>query len=304
MRDSAVRGWLASARRAASLFTILPVRADGAALRPGDGVAALLWLPAIGALLGAAAGLPAGAIRQWAPHAAPLGAVLAVAVLAVLTRCLHLDGLADTADGLGSRAPADQALEIMRKSDIGPFGVVTLIIVMGADVAAAASVAGNAWSPALILAVAAATGRVAAVHAAVRGVRPARSSGFGALVADGVPVPAVLAWTAGVLALGALLALTAGIPVGWVLGPQVAALGAAWLARRHAQRRLGGMTGDVFGALIESATAITLAGVALWLGGTVVRGGPVVRGPCGFGVPVVGGRAVVRAGVVVRGHGG
>jgi adenosylcobinamide-GDP ribazoletransferase len=107
---------------------------------------------------------------------------------------------------------------------------------------------------------------VAAVHAAVRGVRPARSSGFGALVADGVPVPAVVAWTAGALALGALLALAAGIPVGWVLGPQAVALGAAWLARKHAQRRLGGMTGDVFGALIESATAITLAGVALWLG--------------------------------------
>ena len=257
---------LASARRSASLFTILPVRADAAALRPGDGVAALLWLPAIGALLGAVAGLPAAAIRQWAPHATLLGAVLAVAVLAVLTRCLHLDGLADTADGLGSRAPAGQALEIMRKSDIGPFGVVTLIIVMGADVAAAGFVRGNTWSPALILAVAAATGRVAAVHAAVRGVRPARSSGFGALVADGVPVLAVVAWTAGALTLGALLALAGGIPVGWVLGPQAVALGAAWLARKHAQRRLGGMTGDVFGALIESATAITLAGVALWLG--------------------------------------
>ena len=267
MRDSAIKASLASARRSASLFTILPVRADAAALRPGDGVAALLWLPAIGALLGAVAGLPAGAIRQWAPHATLLGAVLAVAVLAVLTRCLHLDGLADTADGLGSRAPAGRALEIMRKSDIGPFGVVTLIIVMGADVAAASSVAGNTWSPVLILAVAAATGRVAAVHAAVRGVRPARSSGFGALVADGVPVPAVVAWTAGALALGALLALAAGIPVGWVLGPQAIALGAAWLARKHAQRRLGGMTGDVFGALIESATAITLAGVALWLAG-------------------------------------
>ncbi len=280
MRRPAIKALIASARRSASLFTILPVRADRAALRPGDGVAALLWLPAIGALLGAVAGLPAGVIRQWAPHAPLLGAVLAVAVLAVLTRCLHLDGLADTADGLGSRAPADQALEIMRKSDIGPFGVVTLIIVMGTDVAAAGSVAGNAWASPLILAVAAATGRVAAVHAAVRGVRPARSSGFGALVADGVPVPAVLAWTAGVLALGALLALAAGIPVGWVVGPQAAALGAAWLARRHAQRRLGGMTGDVFGALIESATMITLAGVSLWLGGTVV-GGTVVKGHCG-----------------------
>jgi adenosylcobinamide-GDP ribazoletransferase len=255
---------LASLERSASLFTILPVRAGAGPLRPGDGVAALLWLPVIGALLGAAAGLPSVAIRAWAPHATLLGGVLAIALLAVLTRCLHLDGLADTADGLGSRAPADRALEIMRKSDIGPFGVVTLVIVMGADVAAATSVRGNDWAPVLVLAVAAATGRVAAVHAAIRGIRAARSSGFGTLVADGVPVPAAVAWTIAVLALGAALALPAGIGAGWVAGSQAVALGAAWLARRHAQRRLGGMTGDVFGALIEAATAITLAGVALW----------------------------------------
>jgi adenosylcobinamide-GDP ribazoletransferase len=117
----------------------------------------------------------------------------------------------------------------------------------------------------LILAVAALTGRVAAVQAAVRGVRSARSSGFGTLVADGVPGSAAVAWTVVALALGVLAALAARIPAGWVLGPQAAALAAAWLGRRHAQRRLGGMTGDVFGALIESATAITLAGVALWL---------------------------------------
>src|SRR5260370_12564885 len=139
-----VKGWLArapgAARRSASLFTIVPVRADAAALRPGEGVAALLWLPAIGVVAGAAAGLPAGAVRQWAPHATLLGAVLAIAVLAVLTRCLHLDGLADTADGLGSRAPADRALEIMRKSDLAPFGVVTLILPLAPPLPPARSV--------------------------------------------------------------------------------------------------------------------------------------------------------------------
>jgi len=109
-----------SAEHSAGLFTILPVRGQAAQLAPGDGVAALLWLPAVGAALGAAAGLPATAIRQWSPHANGLGAVLAIAALATLTRCLHLDGLADTADGLGSRAPAERALEIMKKSDIGP----------------------------------------------------------------------------------------------------------------------------------------------------------------------------------------
>jgi adenosylcobinamide-GDP ribazoletransferase len=245
------------------LFTALPVGDGDTQLGPGDGIAALLWLPAVGAVLGAAAGVPAGAIRQWAPHAGLVGAVLAVAALALLTRCLHLDGLADTADGLGSRAPAERALEIMRKSDIGPFGVVTLAFVLLADIAAVGSARGGPWTPVAALAIAAATGRVAAVQAAMRGVPAARSSGFGTLVADGISTGAVAAWTIGVLGLGALVAGVAGINVIAVVVAQLAALAVAWGLRAHAGRRLGGMTGDVFGALIETATAVVLIGVAL-----------------------------------------
>ncbi|HEX4091418.1 MAG TPA: adenosylcobinamide-GDP ribazoletransferase [Trebonia sp.] len=248
--------------RSISMFTIVPVRV-GVDLQPGDGTGALLWLPVVGGFVGAAAALPAAAISAWAPHANLLGAVLAIALLALLTRCLHLDGLADTADGLGSGAPAARALEIMRQSDIGPFGVVTLIFVLGADVASLGALPGGPWTPVGVLAVAAATGRVAAVQAAVRGVRSARASGFGAIVADHVSPAAAAGWTAGVLALGAVVAIDLSIPVGWMLVPQVVALAAAHLLRLHAVRRLGGVTGDVFGALIESATAITLIGAAL-----------------------------------------
>jgi nicotinate-nucleotide--dimethylbenzimidazole phosphoribosyltransferase len=258
-------GLAESLERSAGLFTILPVRADAAALGPGEGVGALLWLPAVGAALGAAAGVPAWLIRQWEPHANGLGAVLAVAVLVAATRCLHLDGLADTADGLGSRAPAEQALEIMRKSDIGPFGVIALVLVLLADVVAVSTITGDAWTPVAVLAVAAATGRVAAVQGAIKGVKPARESGFGALVADGVPDAGVVAWTIGVLAFGVIIALVTSIPIGWVIIPQVVALAVGWALRAHAGRRLGGVTGDVFGALIELTTAVVLLGVALWL---------------------------------------
>jgi adenosylcobinamide-GDP ribazoletransferase len=248
--------------RSISMFTIVPIPVE-VELRPGDGVGALLWLPAVGACVGAAAALPAACIDAWAPHATLLGAVLAVGLLAFLTRALHLDGLADTADGLGSRAPAARALEIMRQSDIGPFGVIALIVVLGADVAALDCLRGGPWTPVGVLAVAAATGRVAAVQAAVRGVRPARASGFGRIVADGVPPVAAAASTAGVLALGAAVAIAGSIPVGWILVPQVIALAAAYLFRLHVVRRLGGVTGDVFGALIESATVVTLIGAGL-----------------------------------------
>jgi adenosylcobinamide-GDP ribazoletransferase len=251
--------------RSAGLFTILPVRTAAATeLAPGDGVGALLWLPVLGAVLGAVAGLPDVAVRQWAPHAGPLGAVLSVAALAVMTRCLHLDGLADTMDGLASRAPAERALEIMRKSDIGPFGVVAIVFAVLVDVVALSGVPGGAWTPVPILAVAAATGRVAAVQAAMRGVPAARSSGFGTLVAGGVPAGAVAAWTVAVLMVGTVTAQSAGVPVIWLVAMQCCALGAGWLLRVHAVRRLGGTTGDVFGALIELVTAVALAGIVLW----------------------------------------
>lgn len=243
--------------RSLSMFTIVPVRVP-VELQPGDGAGALLWLPAVGALVAAVAALPAAAISQWAPHANLLGSVLAVAALALLTRCLHLDGLADTADGLGSGAPAARALEIMRQSDIGPFGVIALIAVLGADVTALDALPGGPWAAVGVLAVAAATGRVAAVHAAVRGVPSARGSGFGSIVAGHLSVEAAVGWTVGVLGLGAAVAVALSIPVGWILVPQVIALAAAHLFRLHVVRRLGGVTGDVFGALIETGTAVTL----------------------------------------------
>jgi cobalamin synthase len=90
------------------------------------------------------------------------------------------------------------------------------------------------------------------------------AGGFGAMIASSVTVSAAVAWTVVVLGIGAAMAVACSVPVGWILLPQVIAMAAAWLLRKYAGRRLGGMTGDVFGALIESATAVTLIGVALW----------------------------------------
>lgn len=244
---------------ALGLFTIVPVRshdlgADGARR-------AVPWLPLIGAGLGAAAALPLVAIEHWAPHATVVGAVLTVALLAALTRGLHLDGLADTADGLGSRAPADRALAIMKQSDVGPFGVITLVVVLLADVFALASVPHGPWAGCAALAVAAATGRLAVVLAT--GAPTARPDGFGALVRGTVSTITATALTTAVLATGGLLAYVAGAPLWWWPLWQAVALAGAWALRVHTTRRFGGTTGDVFGALVETATAITLVGLCL-----------------------------------------
>ena len=247
--------------RALALFTIAPVPARELDRRAA--VAALLWLPLVGAVLGAIAGLPAAAVARWAPHAVLLGAVLSVVALVLFTRGLHLDGLADTLDGLGSRAPADRAREIMRRSDIGPFGVLAIVLVVLIDVAALESLSGDIWRPVAALAVAAATGRLAAVTAAHRQVPAARTSGFGAYVAAALPSSVVVAETVLVLGFGAgMAAAVQASLVAWGVA-QAAGLLVTVAFLAHATRRLGGVTGDVFGAVIEIGTALTLAGLAV-----------------------------------------
>lgn len=249
-------------RTALALFTIAPV-ADHRDLTRARAVAALRWLPLLGAALGAVAGLPLAAIQEWAPDAQLLGAVLAVALLALLTRGLHLDGLADTADGLGSRTPGATALEIMRRSDIGPFGVLAIVLVVLLDTAALAAFDSGPWRPVAALSVAAATGRVAALHAAHRAVPSARRDGFGAYVAGSISTSVAALATVAVLGYSVGLAAAVSAPlVAWAAAPAGALLVTAAF-RWHVTRRLGGVTGDVFGALIELGTVLTLIGLTL-----------------------------------------
>ena len=252
---------LRTLRAAISTFTVVPVgRVD---VRGDDGGLLLCWLVVIGGALGAVSGLVFVGVLAINDRAGFLAAVLAVGVLALLTRGLHLDGLADTADGLGSRAPADGALEIMRRSDIGPFGVISIVAVVLVDVAALVTFSDHRWHGLAALVVAAATGRLAVTHAALRGVPAARPGGFGALVAGRhTPVQAAVT-TVVVLLLGLGMSEVAHLnPLG-VLGTQAGALVVAYGFRRHVTRRIGGVTGDVFGALVELATALTLIGLAL-----------------------------------------
>ena len=186
-----------------------------------------------------------------------LGAALAVTLIALATGGLHLDGLADTADGLGSRRPADQALEIMRRSDAGPLGVATLVLVLLVQVSALASLPGG-WAGAAGLVLAAVTSRVAVVLAtgsplgpAVRVRRPGgradqrrgpggQRGGAAGRGGRGRAGPG----RGGAAARGA--AARGGGP------------GRGRPAPLAARRRLGGMTGDVFGAVIELSTATVL----------------------------------------------
>ncbi len=260
----AARASLGDALRFAfGTLSVLPVRLtrwDRPAARGG-----MLAAPLVGLAVGLCAAAVGGALLFL--DAGPLlAAVATVAVPAVLTRGLHLDGLADVADGLGSGKPAEDALRVMKQSDIGPFGVLTLLFVLLGQVAAVYELYGGGWARgALAVTVAAVAARTALTLASRAGVPAARPEGLGAAVAGAVPVrSAAVAVTAVTLACAA---------AGFAYGPYPAAvrcaaalllsLACAELMLRHCRRRFGGVTGDVFGALAETATTTALITLTL-----------------------------------------
>ena len=237
----------------AALLTVLRVPAPAAASARG----VLPWAPLVGLVLGSmAAGIGAAGAHLVSPLT---GAVLAVALLAALTRGLHLDGLADTADGLGPLRGRERALEVMRQGDVGPFGVLTLVLTLLLQVATGATLLAldGGWVAVWTAVVVA---RLAMTRTGLPGVPTAEGSSLGRAVAGTVSAP----WLAGWLALTAVLAGGAGWLVG---GPEaawrllVAAAGgllAAELLRARASARLGGVNGDVMGAMGEAAATVVL----------------------------------------------
>jgi cobalamin synthase len=244
----------------AALLTALPVPARIAASTRG----VLPWAPLIGLLLG---GIATGIAVLGARWISPLaGAVLAVTALALLTRGLHLDGLADTADGLGPLRDRERALQVMHQSDVGPFGVASLVLALLLQVACAGGrvAADDGWS-ALWAAVLVA--RLAMARTGLPRVPVAASSALGRAVAGTVSRPwwvAAVLVSAGLLAVAALL-VAGPVAVAGLLVPAAVALGAAEVVHRRATVRLGGTTGDVIGAMGEVATtAYLLTAAALW----------------------------------------
>lgn len=225
------------ARAALTLLTVLPVG------NAAPSAAATLWFVPVGALVGGVIVVLDMALSAVLP--AIVVAPIDLLALALLTGGLHLDGLADSADGLFGGGDAARRLRIMREPAIGAFAVVAVVLVLLVDAAALASTPERAT----LLWLGAVCSRWT-IAVAVSTVPYARSEGLGTSYrgTSGRVRAVVATVTAAVLAL----------PFGIIGAAAMAvAAGLAVLVAARAMRALGGLTGDVYGAMVE----ITFMGV-------------------------------------------
>ncbi len=256
--ERATRAWLVDLSAASRLLTRMPPllrRRFGAAeavAAPGPIGRAVRAFPVVGAGVGLAAGIVYLILHAIGLPAAIAG-VVAIAISALLTGALHEDGLADTADGFGGGATRERKLELMHDSRIGAYGVLALLLVLGAKLGTLVDLE----SIGLVLAgmVCAGASSRALMPPLMRWLEPARPDGLGAS-AGRPPADAVLTG----LALAAVLSL---LLLSWsgLVAFLIAALGALGMALL-ARRQIGGQTGDVLGATQQVAELLFLLSLA------------------------------------------
>lgn len=224
---------------------------------PGVATGALLLAPLAVLPLGVLVG-----VVVWAGGRLDLPALgvafAALAVLAVGSRALHLDGLSDVADGLTSSYDRERSLAVMKSGTAGPAGVAALVLVLGAQAAGLMWFVGldGEVRSAVVAGAAVCASRAALWITACSLVPPAREDGLGVTFTRRVPVAAAALGWIGLAALAVLIDPVRGPVSVAVAGVVVAALTV------HTVRRFGGVTGDVFGAGIELALAVLLLGLA------------------------------------------
>jgi adenosylcobinamide-GDP ribazoletransferase len=210
-----------------------------------DVATGIALFPVVGAAVGAAVGGTAYGLASVVPPLA--AAAIALALGALVTGALHLDGLADSADALGTRS-REAALAVMRDHATGAYGTIALVLDLLAKAAALAALAGRSRVVLEALAAGALSRAVPVVLGlALPGVR-----------ADGAG--AAFRVTPAAACIAVALAAAATVPVDPVL--LAVAAGVALVLGAWTRHRLGGRTGDTLGAATELAETAALVAAA------------------------------------------
>lgn len=219
------------------------------------------YFPLVGLVVGIVAASTYALAALWLP--APVAAALSTAATIYITGAFHEDGFADTCDGLGGGMTRERALEIMKDSRVGAYGAIGIVCMLGAKLAALATLPPPSAIAALLLAHP--LSRLAAASLIWK-MDYARAEGKAKPLAVrmtngefGIATASVVLTTAALLLHGALdLAAIAAAVLASVLA-------AGWLARKFS-RRLGGYTGDCLGAVQQLAEAAIYIAVLATLG--------------------------------------
>jgi hypothetical protein len=242
---------------ALSWLTVVPVRGATAFDRI-TGARVMASLPFVGIVIGGVqAGIGYG--LSFITASSLLIGVLVTVFGQLLTRFMHLDGLADVADALGSYAPPEKAREILSDPHAGLIGMAAALLSLLTQVVAVSVLAESEWFWALFFIPV--IGRWCGMIGAHHRFSPMKSTGFAALVIGTVPTWWIAAWW---VAITAVAAVTVPL-VAFCLSTLTAAVVALVLAR-HCTKRLGGLNGDTCGFIIEISAAVFAAMLAALVG--------------------------------------
>ncbi|CNK65555.1 adenosylcobinamide-GDP ribazoletransferase [Yersinia proxima] len=210
----------------------------------------IIGFPFIGLIVGVIGGVVFTLLAPWC--GVPLAALGYVLALALVTGAFHLDGLADTCDGVFSARKREQMLEIMRDSRLGTNGGLALIFIVVAKVLVVSELALRDAPMLLMLTAASVAGRTVIVLLMYRQRYAREGNGLGNIYIGKVTGKQTLATLAG----GAILTLLLG--QGAALLALVMSMVVVALLATYLRRRLGGQTGDTLGAAAEVGELVFL----------------------------------------------
>jgi len=241
---------------ALSILTTFPLRFMAKA--PGYRLtAAIPWFPLVGGTIGLVMGLLDRVMLACWPL--PVVCALDLAILLALTGGLHLDGLMDTVDGLAGGRERVRALDAMRDPRVGGLGAAAGFASLLLRYAALLSLPAPGRLTALVLI--SLLGRWAILPGITFWSYARAEPGLGRPFARGLGKPGFVLLTLAVGTAAYLLASYRGL---WAFG---LAAGSALALAARVGRRLGGLTGDVYGAMSETGELAASLALVFWLEG-------------------------------------